>query len=347
MPGEVICLPGAAIWRLNMVDSRLPSACILASKQTVKTCMSRSLLKVVVGCAFFTVLALAQSSSDAGAAMVSPPTPNIQPATIQPGTDSPDEKVEESAIVADPASLIPDLPPVPQKNATLVGGTLEKLDRVRDRVTVRVFGGGQMSVLFDPRTHVYRGQKEVTITDLKQGERIYVDTILDGNQVFARNIRLRPDAAAGQSQGIVLKYTSDEVTLRDGLSPSAVKIRLSSSTKYLRDGRTVSASTLVPGSLISVDFDSRGKGNDVAREISILALPGTRYTFVGQVVHLDLRAGLLVLNSSIDHKTYEIHLNPQVTPDDNLQAGANVTISANFENSQYVAHSVSVTPEGK
>jgi hypothetical protein len=347
MPGGVICLLRAAIWRLNMVDSRLPSACILASKQTVKTCMSRSLLKVVVGCAFFTVLALAQSSSDAGAAMVSPPTPNIQPATIQPGTASPDEKVEESAIVADPASLIPDLPPVPQKNATLVGGTLEKLDRVRDRVTVRVFGGGQMSVLFDPRTHVYRGQKEVTITDLKQGERIYVDTILDGNQVFARNIRLRPDAAAGQSQGIVLKYTSDEVTLRDGLSPSAVKIRLSSSTKYLRDGRTVSASTLVPGSLISVDFDSRGKGNDVAREISILALPGTRYTFVGQVVHLDLRAGLLVLNSSIDHKTYEIHLNPQVTPDDNLQAGANVTISANFENSQYVAHSVSVTPEGK
>jgi hypothetical protein len=347
MPGGVICLLRAAIWRLNMVDSRLPSACILASKQTVKTCMSRSLLKLVVGCAFLTVLAFAQSSSDAGAAMVSPPTPNIQPATIQPGTASPDEKVEESAIVADPASLIPDLPPVPQKNATLVGGTLEKLDRVRDRVTVRVFGGGQMSVLFDPRTHVYRGQKEVTITDLKQGERIYVDTILDGNQVFARNIRLRPDAAAGQSQGIVLKYTSDEVTLRDGLSPSAVKIRLSSSTKYLRDGRTVSASTLVPGSLISVDFDSRGKGNDVAREISILALPGTRYTFVGQVVHLDLRAGLLVLNSSIDHKTYEIHLNPQVTPDDNLQAGANVTISANFENSQYVAHSVSVTPEGK
>ena len=126
-----------------------------------------------------------------------------------------------------------------------------------------------------------------------------------------------------------------------------MKIRLSSSTKFVRDGRTVAASTVVPGSLISVDFDSRGKGNDVAREISILALPGTRYTFVGQVVHLDLRAGLLVLNYSIDHKTYEIHLNPQATPDDNLQAGANVTISANFDNSRYVARSVTVTPEGK
>jgi hypothetical protein len=313
----------------------------------VKTCISRSLLKIVVGCAFFTILGFAQSSSDPGAAMVSPPAANIQPVAIEPGAPSRDEKAEESAIVADPASLIPDLPPVPRKDATLIGGILEKLDRVRDQVTVRVFGGGQMRVLFDPRTHVYRGQKEVTITDLKQGERIYLDTILDGNQVFARNIRLRPEAAAGQSQGIVLKYTSDQITLRDGLSPSAVKIRLSSSTKILRDGRTVSASTLVPGSLVSVDFDSGGKGNDVARQISILALPGTRYTFVGQVVHLDLRAGLLVLNSSIDHKTYEIHLNPQATPDDNLQSGANVTITANFENSQYVARSVAVTPEGK
>lgn len=307
--------------------------------------MSRSLLKVVVGCACFTVVGLAQSSSDPGAAMVSPPSANIQPVTVQPGT--PDEKAEESAIVADPASLIPDLPPVPRKDATLVGGTLEKLDRVRDQVIVRVFGGGQMKVLFDPRTHVYRGQKEVTIADLKQGERIYLDTILDGNDVFARNIRLKPEAAAGQSQGIVLKYKPDEVSLRDGLSPSAVNIRISPSTKFEWQGRSVPASTVVTGALISVDFDSRGKGNDVARQITILALPGTKYTFVGQIVHLDLRTGLLVLNSSIDHKTYEIHLNPQGTPDDNLQAGANVTITANFENSQYVARTVTVTPEGK
>src|SRR5438270_1842807 len=309
--------------------------------------MSRSLLELVVGCAFFTVVGLAQSSSDPGAAMVSPPAANIQPATIEPGKPSPDEKAEESAIVADPASLIPDLPPVPSKNATLVGGTLERLDRVRDQVTVQVFGGGRMSVLFDPRTRVYRGQKEVTIADLKQGERIYVDTILDGNKIFARNIRLSPSAAAGQSQGIVLRYKSDELTIRDGLSPSAVKIRLSPSTRFLRNGRSVPASSLLTGSLISVDFDSQGNGRGVAREISILALPGTQYTFVGQVAHIDLRAGLLVLNSSIDHKTYEIYLNPQGTPDDNLQAGANVTISANFENSRYVARSVTVTPEGK
>lgn len=250
-------------------------------------------------------------------------------------------------MIADPASLIPDLPSLPHNKATLIGGTLERLDRVRDQVTLQIFGGGRMKVLFDPRTHVYRGQKEVDITDLKQGERIYVDTMLDGSKIFAKNIRLRPEAASGQSQGIVLKSKQDELQIRDGLSPSAVTIRLSPNTQFLRNGRVVSASMLVPGSLISVQFDSQGKGHDVARQISILALPGTRYTFVGQVVHLDLRTGLLVLNSSIDHKTYEIYLNPQTTPDDNLQAGANVTITADFENARYVARNISMNPEAK
>jgi hypothetical protein len=323
------------------------SSASLASKKTVKTCMSRSLLTFVVGCALFTPFASAQNSTDAGSAMVSPSSGSIQPANIEPGTPAPDESAAENAIVADPASLIPEMPPVPPHKATLIGGTLERLDRVRDRATVQVFGGGRMNVLFDPRTHVYRGQKEVNITDLKQGERVYVDTILDGDEIFARNIRLSSEAAAGQSQGIVLRYRADELSLRDGLSPSAVKIRVTPSTKFLWAGKPVPASKLVPGSLISVDFDAHGNGHDTAREVSILALPGTQYTFMGKVLHIDLRTGLLVLNSSIDHKTYEIYLNPQGTPDDNLQAGANVTITANFENSRYVARSLTVNPESK
>lgn len=309
--------------------------------------MGRSPLKIVVGFALFTAFAWAQTSSDAGAAMVSPPTGNIQPGNIQPAQPSSEEKADENAIVADPASLIPELPPVPPNKATLIGGTLEKLDRVRDEMTVRVFGGGRVRALFDPRTRVYRGPKQVTIADLKQGERVYLDTILDGETVFARNIRLSPVTVAGQSQGLVLKYNNDELTIRDGISPSPVKIHLTPTTKFVFEGRPVAASRLREGSLISVDFDSQGNGHSAAREISILALPGTRYTFVGQVLHIDLRSGLLVLNSSIDHKTYEIHLNPQSSPDDNLQAGANVTITANFEDSHYVARSVTVNPEGK
>lgn len=309
--------------------------------------MSRSLAQLAVGCAFFTTLALAQASSEPGAAMVSPST-GIQPVNIQPGNPSPDEKLEDSAIIADPASLLPDLPAVPRKNATLVGGTLDRLDRVRDEITVRVFGGGHEKILFDPRTRVYRGQKEVSIADLRQGERIYLDTILDGSTVFARSIRLNPaGASSGESQGILLNYKSDELTIRDGLSPQAIRMRILPSTKFVRNGHPVGASTLVTGSLIAVAFDSQGKNQNVAREISILALPGTRYTFVGQVVHLDLRTGLIVLNSSIDHKTYEIYLDSSSTPDDNLQPGVTVTVIANFDNARYVARSLTVSPEGK
>ena len=270
------------------------------------------------------------------------PAEGIKPDTSQPAEDS-------SSISVDPASLLPDLPAVPKTNATLVGGTIARLDRVRDQLTVRVFGGGQVKALFDPRTQVYRGSREVTIADLQQGERVYLDTILDGDTIFARSIRLSPTTASGQSEGIVLRYRPDrgELTIRDGITPMPVQVAVDPSTKYSQGGRQVSAQLLVPGALVRVSFDSRGSGHGVAREIIILALPGTHYTFTGQVVHIDLRQGLLVINSATDHKTYEIYLNPEMTPDDNLQPGAMVTVEANFQDSRYVAGNIAINSQGR
>jgi hypothetical protein len=252
-------------------------------------------------------------------------------------------------IVADPASLLPELPPVPRAKATLIGGTVERLDRVRDRVTVRVFGGSRVNILFDPRTRVYRGGAEASIADLREGERVYLDTILDGDTVFARSIRLKSSQAVGESQGVVLKYTAErgEMTVRDAISPMPVRVRVASPTQFLQDGQKVPASTLSEGCLVAVKFDAEGDGHEVAREISILALPGTRYTFAGQVVHVDLRTGLLVINSSTDRKTYEVYLDPSVTPNENLHAGAVVTVVTNFEGSRYVARSVTIDSQGK
>ena len=337
--------------------------------------MTLRLIKFVAGSALLTSLAYAQASSQPSpSAMVSPATSGIQPEASQPDALKPANntsivadpattgvqpaiepikpdtaKAEDASIMVDPASLLPDLPPLPRANATLVGGTLERLDRVRDQLTVRVFGGGQVKALFDPRTHVYRGTKEVTIADLHQGERVYLDTILDGTNVFARNIRLKAEAAVGESQGVVLGYrpNQNDLTIRDGLSPAPVQVRLSPSTKFLQGGGQVAASALVPGSLVAVTFDSQGNGPDVAREISILALPGTRYIFSGEVVHLDLRRGLLVLNSSTDHKTYEVYLDPSSTPADNLQPGAIVTAVTNFENSRYVVRNLTINSQAK
>jgi hypothetical protein len=273
--------------------------------------------------------------------MVSAADANIKPG--QPAiVEAPAEA--DADIIADPASLLPDLPPVPSAKATLIGGTIEHLDRVRDRVSVRIFGGGHMNVLFDPRTVVYRGATEGSIADLHEGERIYLDTILDGSTVFARSIRLRTAQAVGESQGVVVKYRPDsgELTIRDAISPVPLRVRLSSSTQFKQGGCAVAASMLAPGSLVSITFSSEGSGRDIAREISILALPGTRYTFVGQVLHIDLRSGLLVINSSTDHQTYEIFLDPSTAPNEDLHVGSAVTVVANFEDSRYVARNLTI-----
>jgi hypothetical protein len=266
----------------------------------------------------------------------------IQPATIEPGELAITEI--DSGISIDPASLLPDLPALPRKNATLVGGTLEKLDRVRDKLTVRIFGGGRTTVLIDPRTRVFRGTEQVTIADLREGQRIYLDTILDGSTIFAKNIRLDAATALGESRGVIVKYRADqgEFSIQDGIAPFPVDVRLSSSTQFVQGDRPVPASTLVFGALVDVIFTSQGNGHDTAQKISILALPGKRYVFSGQVVHIDLRTGLLVLNSSTDHKTYEIYLDTSLPPDENLQPGSTVTAVTSFQDSRYVARNLTV-----
>jgi hypothetical protein len=314
--------------------------------------MNRSLAKFAFGGLFLGTLVLcnlahAQAPSQpAASAMVSPEAEsNIKP--LPPTT--PDISADAD-IVADPASLLPDLPPVPPAKATLVGGTIEKLDRVRDQITVSVFGGGRMKVLIDPRTRILlAGTTTASISDLRQGQRVYVDTILDGNTIFARSIRLKASATVGESQGTVLRYRPDrgELTVRDSISPSPLRVRVNTSTRFTQGDRVVQSSTLTTGSLVAVKFSSEGNGHEVAREISILALPGTRYTFAGQVVHVDLRTGLLVINSSTDHKTYEVYLDPSLSPDENLHTGAVVTVITNFEGSRYVARSLSIDSQGK
>jgi len=252
-----------------------------------------------------------------------------------------------AAATLDPASLLPDLPPVPASKATLVGGTIAKLDRVRDRMTVNVFGGGRVTVLFDPRTQVYLGAEQSSPAALREGARVHFDTQLDHGTVFARTIRLSAAAAQGGLQGVVLNYRADrgELTLRDAMSPAPVRVRVTSSTRLVNGDRAVSADSLGAGSLVAVKFYSQAGAGNLASEVSLLALPGARYTFAGEVVSLDLSRGLLVLKSATDGKTYEIDLGPSVHAGDELHMGASVTVVASFQDSRYVARDLSVAPQ--
>ncbi len=352
MRSKWVCLPRHTGFPTAIAANReLPGEPLSASKSTVNASGLTRIVCVLANSAMLGIVLVptgfAQTSSDPQPANIVSNSPEgVKSTHIKPDNSaSPDS----DAIAVDPSSLLPDLPPVPRRDATLIGGTIGHLDRVRDHLTVNVFGGGRATVLFDPRTKVYRGLKEVTIADLREGERVYLDTILDGATVFARAIRLSGASALGESQGVVLKYRQDrgELTLRDGISPEPVRIRINGSTKFQQNRGTVSPDTLAPGSLISVAFSSDGNGRDLAREISILALPGARFTFSGQILHIDLRTGLLVLNSETDHKTYEIYMDRSRPPDENLRPGAKVTVISTFENSRYVAREVTILPESR
>jgi hypothetical protein len=276
------------------------------------------------------------------------PSPTADPATVGVKTVKPPDASESETLV-DPASLLPDLPKLPPAKASLIGGNIGRLDRVRDEITIQVFGGGKMKISFDPRTHLYRDGTEARLSDLRQGDRIYVDTILDGSTVFARTIRVKTSGSSGESQGIITSYRADngELQLQDSLSPQTVKIQVTPQTRVLEGDHTVSSSTLLPGTLVAIKFGARQEGGEVAREVSLLARPGASFTFAGQVTAIDLRLGLLVLNSSIDRRTYEIYLDPSLALDDSVQPNTNVTVQTRFEGNRYVARSITVNSQNQ
>jgi hypothetical protein len=287
---------------------------------------------------------LAYAQATASQSVVSADSASAAPATTRSSVTPVAVTPENADIAVDPASLLPDLPTLPPTKASLIGGTIQRVDRVRDQLTVQVFGGGKMKVFFDTRTHIYNGSALGATPDLRVGDRVYLDTILDGGNIFARNIRLATQTTGGKSQGVVISYQSgkNELLLRDRLSPEAVKLRLTPNTQVVQDGHVAYANQLVPGTLVDVDFIVQKEDRD-AQKVSILAVPGTDFTFAGVVTSLDLHIGLLVLTSETDRKTYEIYLDPaSITVDEGLHAGANVTTVARFDGSRYVARTLTV-----
>ena len=305
---------------------------------------SRNLASGVLTGVILGSLAYAQATASQSvvspASVSAPLSPATTPSSITPIVAVP-ENVDNAV---DPASLLPDLPMLPPSKASLIGGAIQRVDRVRDELTLQIFGGGKMKVFFDTRTHIYNGSALGAASDLRVGDRVYLDTILDGGNVFARNIRLATQTTGGRSQGVVISYRSgrNELVLRDLLSPEAVKLRFTPNTQIVQDGHTAYASQLVPGTLVDVDFVASKDDRD-AQKVSILAVPGTDFTFAGVVTSLDLHIGLLVLTSATDRKTYEIYLDPAaITVDDGLHAGANVSSVARCDGSRYVARTLTV-----
>ncbi|MGH9497957.1 MAG: hypothetical protein ACRD3L_02335 [Terriglobales bacterium] len=240
---------------------------------------------------------------------------------------------------------LPALLPQPKGKATLIGGTVFRIDRVRDQLTLNLFGGGKARILFDARTHIYRDGVAASAADLQNGARVYVDTMLAGVDVFAENIRVRTQNATGQGSGQVTSFNAHtgSLILNDPISPQQLRLNVLPTTVILREGKTVSANDLLPGSLVAVVFQADGSGQPTARTISLLASPGSRFVFAGRVVHLDLHLGLLVVSDPRDQKSYEITFDPQTSGvNDNLREGATIEAVTRFDGGRYLASAIKV-----
>jgi hypothetical protein len=247
----------------------------------------------------------------------------------------------------------PGLPSMPRGKSTVIGGAIRTVDQVRDQLTLNVFGGGKLKVLFDQRTQVYRDGLKTPLRDLRAGDHVSVETMLDGTTVFARSIHMLSELPEGECQGQVMNYNpaDRELTVRDALSRNPVKLRVPAGTAVVRLGQAASSSSnlgssdLNQGTLISVKFRPDTKGHGVASEVAILAIPGAAFVFVGNVASLDLHSGLLVVVDPRDDKHYDVFFDSARFPvSHDLREGADVTVTANFDGARYVASAITMNP---
>ncbi len=244
---------------------------------------------------------------------------------------------------ADGPDPLLDTPPLPKTPVTLIGGTVRNVDHVRNRLAVQPFGSGSsMKMFFDERSHFFRDGRETTQLAVRKGDRVYVDTQLDNGRVLARNIRVETNAMPADASGQVIAYdpTRAQLTIHDDLSSRPVTFRVDDHTTY--KGQATDARGLAPGSLVSVRF-SPGLRRDLAQEVSVIAVPGSVFTFAGKVTHLDMSIGLLSVDNATDNKRYDIFFAPN-TPGvtRKLTEGSDVTVEAVFEGSRYSARSISL-----
>jgi hypothetical protein len=201
-------------------------------------------------------------------------------------------------------------------------------------------------VRFDERSHIYRDGRETTVTGIKQGDRVYADTMLVGPVIFARNIRVLTMSGPAEARGQVTRYDarSRRVTLVDDLTRQPVEFTISSATSFKGQGNAqASAQDIQPGSLIDVQFSPGHGRTGEAHEIAVLARPGADYVFAGRVTNLDLRSGTLSVDNQTDSKNYDLHFDPsRMDLRDQLRVGVEVTVRAKYDGRSYRASDITV-----
>lgn len=253
-----------------------------------------------------------------------------------------------SGLKAESAST---LPPAPRGKTTVIGGVIRDVDPVRDQITLKVFGGRPMKILFDERTQVYRDGVKTALRDLHPEDHASVETVLDGTTIFALSIHMLSQSPVGECQGQVLSYNpaTGELTVSASLSRQPIRLRVPPGVSVTGIGQAADSSggagrsDLVKGALISAKFVSGNDGRGVATAIAILAAPGSAFVFTGNISFLDLHSGTLAIVDPRDGKSYKISFDPAHFPiSRELHQGAHVAVTANFDGDRYVATAITL-----
>jgi hypothetical protein len=233
-----------------------------------------------------------------------------------------------------------DLPPLQHEKVTLMGGVVVRLDEVMNHMVFQPFGTNQkVQVHFDTRTHFYLDGKPITEREVKQGQRIYLDTQLNGDRVFAKTIWIRSSAESGVGRGQITDFDAARsvVTVRDELSNQPLKLQLVPNATIRKGNQAGSESDLVQGALVSIEFGAQRE----LRGITVLASPGSTFTFAGRVTFVDLSQKMIAIDNRSDGKKYDVSMEaiaPSVLRQ--IREGEEVSVSTVFDGTRYAARSV-------
>lgn len=283
---------------------------------------------------------MSQSSSSSPASGGTPAPPAMTQTPAAPAAASGSQASENDPML--------EVPPLPKSKVTLIGGTVRGIDQIRNRMTVEPFGNhARMKFIFDERSHIYRDGVETTQLAIKKGDRVYVDSQLDGPKMFARNVRLVTQLTPADADGQLLSYDQRNgvISMRDRLSSQSIRFSVNAATRISKaDDQAGSPADLQPGALVSVEFAPDRSNRGIAQTIKVLALPGAQFRFAGAITHLDVKSKSMAIENTSDGKNYEVGFErADVTGRDDLAVGAEVNVVATFQGDKYLAREISVT----
>ena len=238
-----------------------------------------------------------------------------------------------------------------RSHSTVMGGEIKRVDAVRDELLLKVFGRGQVKILFDEKTAVFVDGKEVATSRLGAVDRASIETVAVKGAIYAVSIHILSGTQGGECEGSVVSYAAEThtmllrgivagTTLRMGVTEQTEVSALDSSVAPDVADR-LSVSSLRAGTQVSVRFAPNAQGVPIATQVTILATPGKPVAVSGEVSFLDLHTGLLGIHDEVRGKEMDIHFSVTRLPlVKDVHVGDSLDVSAVFDGKTYVAESI-------